>query len=237
MISIIIPVYNGAEWLAEAIESALNQTKKVYEIIVVNDGSTDNSLEVAQRYPVTIINQVNKGLASARNTGLMNTAEITLEDTLDFSEIGKAYCLFLDADDILLPNAVERILETIKQNPDADIICPSFREFGLGNREVILMPNPTLEDFRTGNRVGYCAAIRRSVLLEVGGYSPRMTWGAEDLHLWINLLTKGFKISTIPDILWMYRLKETSMWTETQKHKTEFLAQINKDFPNVKLEF
>lgn len=233
MISIIIPVYNGAEWLAEAIESALQQRWKPFaesifdaylpEIIVIDDGSTDNSLEIAKKYQrVKVISQVNKGLASARNTGIMNAQ-------------GR-YCLMLDADDVLLPNALQRITEVIKQNPDTDIIAPSFREFGLGNREVILMDNPTIEDFKKGNRLGYCAAIKRSALLEVGGYSPKMVEGYEDIHLWVNLLTRGKKIITIPEVLWMYRIKSQSMYTKAIQYHKKLLAQINKDF-KIGMEF
>lgn len=228
MISIIIPVYNGAEWLAEAIESILDQGIQVFniELIIVDDGSNDNFLEIIKRYdevfPIKVISQVNKGLASARNTGIMNAKE--------------DWILFLDADDILLPNVLERILETIEQNPGTDIVAPSFKEFGLSDREIIL-GTPTLEDFKTGNRLGYCAAIRRSALLEVGGYSPKMVEGYEDLHLWINLLTRGYKLVTIPEVLWKYRIKSESMYTKiTLEIHKKLLAQINKDF-KVGLEF
>jgi len=210
MITIVIPVFNGANWLAEAIESAISQ-KGVGEIIVVNDGSTDNSLDIANKYSVIVISQVNKGLASARNTGIMNAS---------FD-----YILFLDADDILLPDCVERITETIKKTR-ADIIAPSFQEFGMSSRQVILMQNPTIEDFKQANRIGYCSAIRKSALLEVGGYNPKMVWGAEDYDLWFDLLKRGYKLVTIPEVLWMYRTKPNSMWTETQKHREEFMNQI-----------
>jgi GT2 family glycosyltransferase len=96
------------------------------------------------------------------------------------------------------------------------------------------MPNPTLEDFKTGNRIGYCSAIKRSKLLEIGGYSPRMTTGYEDLHLGFNLLNRGAKIITIPEILWLYRTKEKSMIHDAIKHHAELMAQIHKDFPEVK---
>lgn len=234
MISVIIPVYNGAEWLAEAIESVLDQTASIYEVIVVNDGSQDNFLEVANKYntdisvkvygrKITVINQVNKGLASARNTGIMNAKG--------------EYCLFLDADDVLFLNCLDKIQDIIDET-DADIITPSFKEFGLSDREIILMPNPTIEDFKIGNRLGYCAAIRRSILLEIGGYNPRMIEGYEDLHLWINLLSRNYKIQTIPEVLWFYRTKKESMYTKiTPEIHTKLLAQINKDFPEVGLEF
>lgn len=229
MISIIIPVYNGAEWIEEAVESAVKQftcgelfDKLCCPLIIVDDGSTDSSLEIIKKYQIDypqlkIISQVNKGLASARNTGIMNSKS--------------EYCLFLDADDILLDDCILKIQNKIEET-DADIITASFKEFGLSDREVILMSNPTIEDFKTGNRIGYCAAIRRSALLEIGGYSPRMTFGYEDYHLWFDLLTRGKQIVTIPEVLWMYRTKEKSMITEAQKHHEELMAQIRKDFPN-----
>lgn len=220
MISIIIPSYNQQEYLSDAIESCLNQTvKNIVEIIVIDDGSTDDSLEIAKKYPVKVISQVNKGLASARNTGIMNAHA--------------DWVLPLDADDILLENAVSKLIDVI-WDTDADIIAPSFKEFGISNSEVILMENPQLEDFKIGNRIPYFSAIRKSKLLEVGGYSPKMIWGYEDYHLWFNLLSRGAKIVTIKEPLVLYRTKEKSMIHEANEHKDELMAQIYKDFPNAK---
>lgn len=216
-ITIGIASYNQQEYLPDAIESALAQSVEC-EVIVCNDGSDDGSLEIAQKYPVKVINQVNKGLSSARNTVIMNA-------TGD-------YILFLDADDVLLDNCVERILETINAT-NADVISPSFKTFGTSNETIILMANPTIEDFKTGNRIGYCSAVRTSVLKEVGGYSPRMTHGYEDYHLWFNLLTLDKKFVTIPEVLWLYRTKEKSMWHDAIKHHVDLMTQIQKDFPQV----
>lgn len=215
MVTISISSYNQAEYLPDAIESALAQTVPC-EVLVIDDGSNDNSLEIAQRYPVKIISQTNRGLPSTRNTGLMNA-------TGD-------YFLPLDADDILLPNCVGMI-----EKQDSDVIGLSFKEFGIRNTNIVLMPNPTLEDFKTGNRIGYCSAIKTSVLKEVGGYSPKMIWGYEDFHLWFNLLLRGKKIVTIPDILWLYRTKPHSMINDAMAHSDELITQINKDFPSVNL--
>jgi glycosyltransferase involved in cell wall biosynthesis len=237
-ITIGIPVYNGVEWLPEAIESALAQKGNI-EVIVCDDGSTDGSLEIAKSYeskyfnfqsafpgalggiadfPIKVISQVNKGLASARNTIIMNM-------TGD-------YLLPLDADDILLDTCIEKIIEKIQETGD-DIIAPSFKTFGTSGQEVILMENPTIEDFKTANRIGYCSAIKREALLEVGGYNPKMTWGAEDYDLWHDLLKRGKTLVTIPEVLWLYRTKENSMWTETQKHSEEFMEQIKKNHPEI----
>jgi|SRR3990167_3284879 len=225
-ITIGIPCYNQGQYLVECIESVFAQTEKPYEIIVCNDGSPDETRYVAQQYPVKYIETTNRGLASARNTILMNASG--------------DYILFLDADDKLLPNCLQRIADTITDNPEADIVAPSFKCFGVNNGEVILMPNPQLEDFKPAdfktpmNRVGYFSAIKKEALLEVGGYSPKMTWGWEDYHLSITLLSKGKKIVTIPEVLILYRTKENSMITEANKHASELMSQIYKDFPLIK---
>lgn len=222
-VSIIIPSYNQKEYLAEAIDSALAQTVKS-EIIIVDDGSTDNSLAIAKTYEpfgVKIVSQINKGLASTRNTGIMNaTGDLVLP---------------LDSDDILKENCVERIVE-VAEETNADVIAPSIHCFGMGEQTTILMDNPKLEDFKAGNRLSYCSAIKRSVLLEVGGYSPKydVLGGYEDMALWVDLLTRGKKIVTIPEPLMYYRVKAKSMITEAKKNHENLMGQMYNDFPTYK---
>lgn len=217
-ISVIIPSYGQAEYLSQAIESVLAQTEQPHEIIVIDDGSPDNSIEIAKKYPVKLIQQTNRGLSSARNTGIMNA-------TGD-------YIFPLDADDMMTENCIKRINEVIDETY-ADIIAPSFKTFGTSNEEVILMTNPTIEDFKTGNRIGYFSAIKKSALLEIGGYSSKMIWGWEDYALWFDLLSKGNILITIPEILMLYRTKEQSMITVANAHADELWRQIHKDFPRV----
>lgn len=221
--SIIIPSFGQAQYLAEAIESALTQTHQDVEVIVIDDGSVDGSLEIARAYVprVKLIQQKNRGLASARNTGIMNA-------TGD-------YVLPLDADDVLFLSCVQRMAEKI-EDTCADVVAPSIHCFGKGDQDVILMPNPTFDDFKEGNRLAYCSAIKREALLEVGGYSPKMDslGGWEDLHLWYDLLSRGKKIVTIQEPLVKYRTKTESMWTKAEKNKVALWAQITKDFPQTK---
>lgn len=226
-ISVIVPCYNQAEYLSDNLESIQGQTEKPHEVIVVNDGSTDETRYISQQYPFTYVEQVNKGLSSARNTGIMNTT-VGMDD----------YILPLDADDMMTDNCIKRIRE-VAEETGADIIAPSFKCFGKYNDQVVLMKEPTLNDFRPLpntelplNRIGHFSAVKKEALLEVGGYSPRMEWGWEDLHLWINLLSRGKKIVTIPEILILYRTKESSMIHEANRHATELWSQISKDFPD-----
>ncbi len=226
MISIVIPVYNQAEYLSDCLDSIVNQTEKDFDVVIVNDGSTDNSGEIADKYAKeygwTIIHQINKGLSSARNSGIMNARGL--------------FVLFIDSDDILLENAIEEITKTIKTEA-TDIVAPSLKCFGLSDQEVILIKEPKLEDFRIGNRVGSCICIRKTALFAVGGYQPKMMQGYEDLALVCDLLARGYKLVTIPKILWLYRVKEQSMALTAKDHHQELIDQINHDVPSAKLSF
>ncbi len=226
-ISIIIPTFNQGDYLEDCLDSAYNQTMQAHEIIVVNDGSKDDTQQIAERYmfkefpliqsPVRVINQTNKGLASARNTGIMNA-------TGD-------YCFFLDSDDFIEENCIERFTqEIIKTN--ADIYAPSFREFGKSDREVIL-GHFTMDDLKVANRLGYFQCIRRSVLQEVGGYNPKMTFGWEDYDLTFELLKRNKSIGILQEILVNYRVKERSMIHEANEHADELWRQIYKNHPTI----
>lgn len=226
-ISVIIPCHNQGEYLEDCIDSVYNQSLPAHEIIIVNDGSSDDTREIAERYmfkefpgiesPVRVINQVNKGLSSARNTGIMNATG--------------AYILPLDADDILKENALEVMTKIINET-NSDIVAPSFKEFGKSDREVILS-DFTMDDLKVSNRLPYFSAVKRSRLLEVGGYSPKMKWGWEDYHMWFNLFSQNCTITFIKDILVMYRVKERSMIHEANEHSDELRAQIAKDFSHI----
>lgn len=218
-LTIGIPTYNQAGTLAETIDSALAQTV-LCEVIVVDDGSTDLTRQVLIDYEdkVKVIRQTNRGLPAARNTAIMNATS--------------EWFLPLDSDDILEPNCVERILKVVKDVPEADVVAPSFKTFGTTSQDVMLSMRPSLEDFKSGNRLGYLAAIKRSVLLEVGGYSPKMIWGYEDMALWVNLLSRGKTIVTVPEYLWRYRTKDNSMLAVAQAHHEELMVQIKKDNPS-----
>ncbi len=217
--SIVIAAYNQQDTLPDAIESALNQTVQT-EVIVVNDGSPDHTKEIAQLYPIKVINQINKGLASARNAGIMNmTGDVFLA---------------LDSDDMLADNCVER-MEQVFNETHADVVAPSMKCFGEANDTIIIAKEPTIDDFRTANRIPYASAIKKEALLECGGYQPKMDslGGWEDWSLWLDLLTRGKRIIGIQEPLLLYRTKQKSMWRESVKNSKALHAQLEKDFPNI----
>ncbi|PYL19270.1 MAG: hypothetical protein DMF41_10205, partial [Verrucomicrobia bacterium] len=104
LVSVVIPCYDQAHFLSEAIESVLAQTYPHFELVVVDDGSNDNTAAVVNRYPgIRYFRQENQGLAAARNAGLRQT-------------MGE-YLVFLDSDDRLLPSALEAGLRCFRENP------------------------------------------------------------------------------------------------------------------------
>jgi glycosyltransferase involved in cell wall biosynthesis len=109
-ITVIIATYNRAAWLPAAIDSLLNQTRQPDEILVVNDGSSDNTAEVLSRYttPVRVINQENNGLSAARNVALRDVQSDLLA--------------FLDSDDSLPPHSIAERARVLEARPEFDVV-------------------------------------------------------------------------------------------------------------------
>jgi glycosyltransferase involved in cell wall biosynthesis len=111
LISVIVPVYNGEKYVAQCIENLLYQTHKNLEIIVVDDGSTDHSAEIAKQYPVKIIRQANRGLSASRNVGI--------------SAAGGEFIHFMDVDDLINLEFYEKMVQAIVET-GADMACCGF---------------------------------------------------------------------------------------------------------------
>jgi len=191
MVSIIIPCYNHQEFVCETIESCLNQTVKPLEIIVVDDGSTDKSLEVALKYPVTVIKQPNMGLSAARNSGIRLAR-------------GK-YCLPLDADDKIAETFLEK---TIGLN---DIVSVGQQEFGDSDNYWESKPTGLLKDFLIANQINCASLFKREIWERTGGYDEEMLDGYEDWDFWTRAIALGYKISMVNEPLFFYRKHGTSM--------------------------
>src|ERR1700728_2169006 len=116
LVSVVIPCYNSARYLPETIESVRLQTYPRIEIIVVDDGSTDETARIARSCGVRYIYQTNRGISAARNTGILHGQ-------------GK-YVLFLDHDDRLLPRAVENGVELLEEHPDCTLAVGELRYIG-----------------------------------------------------------------------------------------------------------
>lgn len=184
--SIVIPLYNKEPYVEKTLRSVLVQTFSDYEIIVVNDGSKDDSLEVAKRVlegvkNVTIINQENVGVSTARNNGIAVAK-------------GEYICI-LDADDWWEPTFLEEMNKLIQEHPEAGLYCTNYYYVHNGKSTVKL-------DIPTGY-FNYCKEYARTlcmiatsscccnkaILVEMNGFKPYLKLG-EDFDLWIRIALK-----------------------------------------------
>lgn len=200
-VSIIIPCYKYAKYLKECIESVRYQTYPIHEVIVVSDGSPDDTVEVCRQLGVTCVEKTNGGLSSARNYGIERC-------TGD-------YIMCLDADDKLTPAAIEEHMKLITD--DMTIAQCALMEFG--ERHVINIPNPNtcLERVMQSNTIFCNAIFPKKAWVEVGGFdeSETMRLGYEDWECWIRMLAKGYKVNTSDFIALRYRVHEGQMTQAT----------------------
>lgn len=201
LISIIVPCYNQAQFLPEALQSVLEQTYTNWECIIVNDGSPDNTHEVAQEWLAKdtrfkYIQKENGGLSSARNAGI----EMAVGE----------FILPLDADDIIEAKYCEfAINEFIKDEKLKVVYCKAIR-FGEHNDFWNLQPY-SLNALILENMI-FCTAFYRKWDWErVGGYDENMVNGLEDWEFWISVLKTGGTVLRLDYFGFKYRTKKNSM--------------------------
>lgn len=196
-VSVIIPNYNYEKYIGEAIESVLAQTYRNFEVIVVDDGSTDNSLQVIRSFgdSVRLLQQENQHVSATRNTGIRAAR-------------GK-WVAFLDADDIWHPNKLELQLRELRNNPmwsyiSADVVPLKTREFPEFDALTVKSRKLSLLDFLTVTLMSSSSAvIRTSCFKEVGFFDTKLR-ASEDRDMWWRLAAK-FRGGLVEAPLWRYR--------------------------------
>lgn len=225
-VSIIIPCYNQAQYLDEAIESVLNQTYKNNEIIIINDGSPDETQEMAEFYAkkhnnIKIIKQSNKGLAAARNAGIMMAT-------------GDAI-LPLDADDWIEKDYLEETVRVMVDDNEIGVVTTDLRTFGQMD-EVWMRPNypVKIENLKNNNQIYVCSLIRKEAVLQCGGYNTKMIHGYEDWDLWIDIVKRGWKVGYVNRPLFHYQVKPDGMYNQVKDTWHEWnKEQIRKNHPEL----
>ena len=195
LISIIIPCFRQAHLLGEAIESALAQSYQHYEIVVVDDGSPDNPLQVVKRYSsVRYLRQENGGVGSARNLGIQTS-------------IGE-YLVFLDADDRLLPDHLQTSLKAFQERPDAGLVCGDYRWFGAEGTWHVHDCRPSPDHYATllrRNFIGppHVVMFKRQVIQKVGGFRQDVA-PSEDQELFLRV-ARAYPIYCHHEVIAEYR--------------------------------
>jgi glycosyltransferase involved in cell wall biosynthesis len=241
LVSIIVPCYNQAQYLDEALQSVLDQTHQDWECIIVNDGSPDNTEVVAEKWVAKdnrfiYLYKENGGLSSARNAGIA---------------IARGeFILPLDADDKIAPNYIELAVFTFQEDDFIKVVYCKTEMFGEEKGLWQLQPF-SLFDLARFNMI-FCSAVFRKEDWELaGGYDVNMIYGLEDWEFWISILKSGGNVKCLDEVGFYYRIRANSMarainieerdYTEQYVFKKHFaFYQTNYDTLNVnrkKMEF
>jgi glycosyltransferase involved in cell wall biosynthesis len=224
LISIIVPCYNQAQYLDEALQSIIEQSYENWECIIVNDGSPDNTEAIALKWceqdsRFRYAFQENSGLSSARNLGV--------------SDAKGEYILPLDADDKIASSYVELAIESFQEDASLEVVYCKAEEFG--ERVGLWQLQPfSLIDLAQYNMI-FCSAMYKKLDWElVGGYDVNMIYGLEDWEFWIAILKKGGNVKCLDEVGFFYRIKAESMIgklnTEKRKCLFEYMSIKHADF-------
>ena len=220
-VSVIIPTFNRAHFITKTLDSVLEQTYKKLEIIVVDDGSTDDTRRVLDQFAnvgrIIYIYQENQGLPAARNTGIRGSSG--------------EYIAVLDDDDLWFPHTVERMVKELEANPeygmvysDAIVVNEAGKPIS-GNSRHAYPSGDIYEEVTLGRVICLMGAIlfRRNSAFEVGLFDARLK-SYEDRDFTIRVAEK-FKLKFIDEPLLMYRKHESSM-TAMQKYKVQYTEML-----------
>jgi glycosyltransferase involved in cell wall biosynthesis len=227
LVSIVVPCYNQAHYLDESLLSVLNQSYSNWECFIVNDGSPDNTEEVAQKWckkdeRFKYLKKENGGLSSARNAGI---------------KISKGeFILPLDADDIIHHDYLQKTVPVLKENGKLAIVsCYSiFFENNINNIVHELKPvGTTVHAILFENELIATSLYRKKCWDEVGGYDESMKKGFEDWEMWLSITKQGWEYNIVEENLFFYRKSKASMLIDTlENHREanmEYLMLKHKD--------
>jgi hypothetical protein len=236
-VSAIIPCYNAQSIVGIAIDSLLQQTHALDQIIIVNDGSTDATLETLKRYQVDhdkiiIIDQENQGVCIARNNGIKAAKG--------------SYVLTLDSDDYFEDSFVESALLKFSEDQQYAAVMCGYARIVNGVKVLPYIPNEiSLQSCLLNNGALSCLLFKKEVLLEAGLYDPSMKDGYEDWDLNIRILQLGYRFGVVREVLFNYTDSKASrndlakgkdlelrlqMFHKYRKDYQQFYAYFFKEF-------
>jgi glycosyltransferase involved in cell wall biosynthesis len=201
LVSIIVPCYNHAHFLPETLQCVLEQTYLNWECIIINDGSTDHSEEVAEKWiekdsRFKYFYKENGGLADARNFGIKCSN-------------GK-YILPLDSDDLIAPTYIEKAVSVLEKHTEIGIVYCKALLFE-GQNGIWHIPKYKFKRHLTHNTIFCTALFRRKDFDKTIGYNKNLIFGYEDWDFWLSLIEIGIRVFRIPEYLFSYRIRSQSM--------------------------
>ena len=208
-VSVVIPVYDGSRYLSEAIDSILEQTAPPDEIIVVDDGSSDGSIEPASRYPVRILTKEHGGIGPARNHGVRASSGELIA--------------FLDSDDLWTPRKLELQTAALAA-ADVDIVFGHQEEFVSPDAD----PRPLRPPYPRGpGNSASLSLIRRPAFERVGPFTGRWVQG-EWIDWWARARDEGIRAAVVPEVLVRRRLHERNHSRLQARARGEYAAILKE---------
>lgn len=211
LVSVVIPAYNAAQYIRQAIESVLAQTYRDFEIIVVDDGSSDDTPSIARQFGAAIryIRQPNRGLSAARNTAIKHACG--------------AVIALLDSDDLWDPEFLEKMMRLLNNHPEVAGVYCGFQYI---NSQGEIVGRPSLKTVSPelfyatmideGNWLAPCGVIFRKRLTESAGLFDESLQAVEDWDMWIRL-SEHQPFIGLPEALVKYRRHETNMSQDPER--------------------
>jgi glycosyltransferase involved in cell wall biosynthesis len=214
LLSVVVLCYNYGQYIREALQSLASQTFRDFQVIVVDDGSTDEQtvwvLEELRREGVRVLRQEHSGTGEARNYGISMA-------------IGKYVCT-LDADDTVEPTYFEKCLALVESNPGVTFVYPLLKAFGAEHRIGVTKPFD-LRLLLAYNHVAASAIFLRAAWTAVGGFDSSMP-AYVDWEFWIRLAEKGYRGRLIPEPLFNWRRHSRTLGGTIDEKRPELVARI-----------
>ena len=230
LFSIVIPAYNSGKFITKTLDSLTRQSLRDFEVVIVNDGSKDDTQKVISEYiasypdlNIRLISQENKGIAGARNRGII--------------EARGSFVAFLDHDDIWYCEKLTSCLHAFKLYPDVDLVCHDEILRDVNNRIIrTLHYGPSVADmFRRllfrGNCISTSATIvKKGALIEIGLFREFPEFSTtEDYDLWLRL-SKEYKFYFLNEVLGEYLMRDTNASLDLERHYCNQIAVLKRNF-------
>ena len=220
LVSVIVPLYNAAPFVGDALESIIASTYRPIEVLVMDDGSTDDSLRTAQAFAanhpeVRVLTQPNQGASAARNNAIR-------------ASHGE-YILPVDADNRIHPLYIEEAQRVLAQRPEVRVVGCRAEFFGDRSGEWVTPPFSHALLARK-NMIDTCAMYRRADWDKTKGYNEHCV-AREDWDLWLSLFEQGGEFVRLPDIRLYYRVRRGSKRVSDRALKRQLIDEINRRHP------
>ncbi len=207
-VSIITPCYNDGKYIEETIHSILSQTYKNWEMIIIDDGSEDNeTIDILKKVElidnIQVIKTNHVGPAEARNIGIKHSCG--------------EFILPVDADDLIDNTYIEKAVQQMNNNNNIGIVYCHADLFGIKTGPWEL-PEYSIDKMLIDNIIFVSALFRKSDWEQVGGFKSNMEHGMEDYDFWLSIIELGREVYQLPEVLFHYRVKESSRTTKFHKN-------------------